>query len=119
MNVTDFFGQGAAGAPEPDQFRVVMSERDHGTLVVPHGELDLAAAPELEAVLAAQSGPVTVDLRHLSFVDASGLRILLAAEAASRQDGMHLKFVAGEAVCRLLEVAGLPDALTFVEPPGA
>jgi anti-anti-sigma factor len=119
MNVTDSYEPGAVAAPEPEQFRVVMSDRAHGTLVVPHGELDLATAPELEAVLAAQSGPVTVDLRHLSFIDASGLRILLEAEAASRQDGMQLKFVAGEAVRRLLECAELPHALTCVEPPVA
>jgi anti-sigma B factor antagonist len=119
MNVTDSFEPGAAETPEPEQFRVVMSAHAHGTLVVPHGELDLAAAPQLEAVLAAQSGAVTVDLRHLSFIDASGLRILLEAEAASRQDGMSLAFVPGEAVRRLLECAGLPDELTYVEAPAA
>jgi anti-sigma B factor antagonist len=116
MNVTDFFEPGAGGAPEPEQFRVVMSEGAQGTVVVPHGELDLVAAPELEAVLAAQSGRVIVDLRHLSFIDASGLRLLLKAEAASRQNGIHLTFVAGEAVRRLLAVAELPDALTSAEP---
>jgi anti-sigma B factor antagonist len=119
MNVTDLFEPGEAGTPEPEQFRVVMSERPNATLVVPHGELDLAAAPELAAVLAAQSGPVTVDLRHLSFIDASGLRILLEAEAASRQDGKNLRFVAGDAVRRLLQFAELPDSLTCVEPPSA
>jgi anti-anti-sigma factor len=67
-------------------------------------------------VLAAQSGPVTVDLRHLSFIDASGLRILMEAEAASRRDGMNLRFVAGEAVLRLVEFAELPDGLTYVDP---
>jgi anti-sigma B factor antagonist len=119
MNVTDSFEPGAAGMPEAEQFRVVVSEHAHGTLVVPRGELDLAAAPQLEAVLAAQSGPVTVDLRHLSFVDASGLRILLEAEAASRQDGMSLAFMPGEAVRRLLECAEVPDALTYVQAPPA
>jgi anti-sigma B factor antagonist len=119
VNVTDSFGPGVAGAPEPDQFRVVMSERAHGVLVVPHGELDLAAAPELEAVLAAQSGPVTVDLRHLSFIDASGLRILFEAEARSRQDGRNLRFVEGEAVDRLMEFLELHDELTYVEAPPA
>jgi anti-sigma B factor antagonist len=103
---------------EPD-FRVVVSARREGTLVVPRGELDLATAPDLEAVLVAQTGPVVLDLRELSFVDASGLRVLLQAEARSRQNGKNLSFIAGRAVRRLFEIADVPDHLTYIEPPRA
>jgi anti-sigma B factor antagonist len=88
-----------------------------GLLAVPQGELDLATAPQLEAVLAAQSGPVAVDQRELSFIDTSGLRVLLEAEAHSRQNGMNLRFIAAQAVRRLFELAGVPDPLTYIEPP--
>jgi anti-sigma B factor antagonist len=117
MTVTD----PKTGWPEGSvpQFGVVVSVRADATGVVPHGELDLATAPELEAVLAAQTGYVIVDLRELSFVDASGLRVLLEADAQSRQDGKNLRFIAGEAVRRLFEWAGVPDQLTYVEAPTA
>ena len=98
------------------EFRVLVSEHAAGTVVVPAGELDLDTAQDLEAVLATQSGPVVVDLRELSFIDLTGLRVLLDADARSRQDGMNLRFIPGPMVRRLLEVAGLPDRLAYVEP---
>ena len=76
----------------------------------------LARRTDLEAVLATQSGPVVVDLRELSFIDLTGLRVLLDADARSRQDGMNLRFIPGRIVRRLLEVAELPDRLAYVEP---
>ena len=48
--------------------------------MVPRGELDLATVPVLEAALVAQAGPVVLDLRGLTFVDATGLRLLIQAE---------------------------------------
>ena len=99
------------------EFRVVVSEHATGTVVVPVGELDLDTAPELEAVLATQSGSVVVDLRELSFIDLAGLRLLLEADARSRQDGMNLRFIPGRKVRRLFEVTELPDRLAYVEPP--
>jgi anti-anti-sigma factor len=118
MNVTDPRESGVAEGVGA-QFRVVVTAGADGTVVLPHGELDLATAADLEAVLLAQSGRVVVDLRELSFVDARGLRVLLEAEARSRLDGMNLRFVAGEAVRRLFEHAGLPDELSYIEPPVA
>ena len=115
MNVTDSRQSGVTEGDEP-QFRVVVTGGTNGTVVLPHGELDVASAPELEAVLLAQNGRVVVDLRGLSFVDASGLRVLLEAEARSRQDGMNLRFVAGAAVRRLFELAEIADRLTYIEP---
>jgi anti-anti-sigma factor len=114
MNVTDPDEPGVAESLEPE-FRLVVTTRAGGALVVPHGELDLATAPELEAALLTQTGPVVVDLRRLSFVDASGLRVLVEAEAHSRRDGMNLRFIAGPAVRRLFELAAAPDPLTYVE----
>jgi anti-sigma B factor antagonist len=118
MNVTDPVKSGVAEGVGP-QFRVVVTAAADGTVVLPHGELDLATAADLEAVLLAQRGRVVVDLRGLSFVDASGLRVLLEAEARSRRDGMNLRFIDGEATRRLFEHAGVPGRLTYIEPPVA
>ncbi len=115
MNVSDP-GNHDAVKRYKSKFRVVVSEHAAGTVVVPVGELDLDTAPELEAALAAQSGPVVVDLRELSFIDLTGLRLLLEADARSRQDGMYLRFIPGRMVRRLLEIAELPDRLAYVEP---
>jgi anti-anti-sigma factor len=118
MNVTDP-DDVMPGLPPARTFRVVVRQQADRTLVVPYGELDLASAPDLEAVLAAQGGPVVVDLGQLRFVDLAGLRVLLEADARSRQDGMNLAFIAGAAVRRLFECARLPDLLTFLDPPVA
>jgi anti-anti-sigma factor len=116
MNVTDP-DDVMPGLPRARTFRVVVRQGADRTLVVPYGDLDLAGAPDLEAVLAAQSGPVVVDLRQMRFVDLAGLRVLLEADARSRQDGMKLAFIAGEAVRRVVERARLSDPLTYVDPP--
>jgi anti-anti-sigma factor len=97
-------------------FRVLVTASANGTIVVPQGDLDLATTPELEAVLIAQTGRVVVDLREVSFADATALHALRRAEARSRQNGMHLAFIAGPAVTRLIEAVGLQDPLTLVAP---
>jgi anti-sigma B factor antagonist len=54
------------------------------------GELDCATAPELELRLRALAGlghPVSVDLADVSFMDSSGLRLLLDARRQAELDG--------------------------------
>jgi anti-sigma B factor antagonist len=115
MNVSDPDDSGAVN-PHTATFQLVVSEHSAGTVVVPVGELDLGTAPDLEAVLATQAGPVVVDLRKLTFIDLTGLRLLLEADARSRQDGMNLRFIRGRKVQRLFEVSRLPNRLTYIEP---
>ena len=98
------------------EFCIVVRARGNATHVVPQGELDLATAPELEDVLIAQSGPVVVDLREVSFADATALHALMRADERSRQNGMNVAFVAGHAVQRLIDAIGLSDPLTLIEP---
>jgi anti-anti-sigma factor len=99
------------------EFRLVVSARGNSTLVVPQGELDLATAPELEATLVEQSGRVVVDLRQVSFADATALHALMRVDERSRQNGMNVAFIAGHAVQRLIDAIGLSDPLTLIEPP--
>jgi anti-sigma B factor antagonist len=115
VNVSDPDDHGAVNRHK-FALRIAVSEHAAGTVVVPDGELDLCTAKDLEAVLATQSGPVVVDLRKLSFIDLTGLRVLLDADARSRQDGMNLRFIPGPTVRRLFEIAELPDPLWYVEP---
>jgi anti-anti-sigma factor len=113
-----------AGAHEPSvarepEFELVVTAGSEGTLVVPRGDLDLGTTPELKAVLTAQTGPVVVDLREVSFADCSALHALVWAETRSQQNGMNLAFIAGPAVSRLIEALGLPDPLTLVASPAS
>jgi len=116
MNVIDPHARPDPPTPQQDEFRVVVSEGERGTLVVPHGELDIATAPDLAAVLACQTGSVVIDLRQLRFVDAAGLHVLIDTEERSGQDGFEVSFVPGEAARRLIDCTGVPLRLTDVEP---
>ena len=76
------------------------------------GELDLATAPELtEALLdfASSKGEVYLDLSEVSFLDSSGLRVILAL-ARSRGDYGSLVLLAPSAsVMRILEIMGIDE----------
>jgi anti-anti-sigma factor len=85
------------------------------------GELDLATAPDLEAVVlpAARAGrDIVLDLRELDFMDSSGVRVVVAVHAAAQESGGGLALVRtadGSAVQRVLEVSGLDGILRFVD----
>ena len=84
------------------------------------GELDIAGAHEAdEAVRQAESagtGAVTIDLRGLTFMDSTGLRLLVAADRRAREAGRTLRIVRGqEPIQRVLELTGLGDKLPLVD----
>jgi anti-anti-sigma factor len=56
-----------------------------GQRVALRGELDLATAGHLETALSEASRPVVLDLTRLTFMDSTGVRVLL--EAAERSPG--------------------------------
>jgi anti-anti-sigma factor len=65
------------------------------TLVSVHGELDLSTTPQLAQALelAAADSNVLVDLSDCSFVDSSGIQILLKSAQAVEARGEHLALV--------------------------
>jgi anti-anti-sigma factor len=82
------------------------------------GELDLASARRMEEHFAAidQQGParVVIDLGGLAFIDSSGLRVLLLADARARDQGYELVLLPGqEPVQRVFEMTGALDVLRF------
>jgi anti-sigma B factor antagonist len=85
------------------------------------GELDLNVADQAEsairAVEAAGAKTVVLDLRELRFMDSTGLRVILAADARARREGWMLSLVPGpDAVHRVFRMALLDQRLDFVEP---
>lgn len=88
------------------------------------GELDIANATRVEEALASleQDAPeaLVLDLRELAFMDSTGLRIIVAADARAREHGRRLVVVRGpEAIQRLLRMTRLDERLELVDDPAA
>jgi anti-sigma B factor antagonist len=84
------------------------------------GELDVATAErveqELRRVEATDARSIVVDLSALAFMDSTGIRILVGADARSRADSERLALRRGpSAVQRVIELSGLTDLLPFVD----
>ena len=80
------------------------------------GELDMAAAAQLEATLASLSGDgvseLAVDLSRLTFMDSAGLHTVLNARAFCATHGSEFALVAGPPnIQRLFEITGLLDVV--------
>lgn len=84
------------------------------------GELDIASAGRLERELQEverDAPPVLVlDLRELMFMDSTGLRIVLSADARAREQSRRLVVVQGpDSVQRLFHMTRLDERLEIVE----
>lgn len=81
------------------------------------GEIDLAAAPDLEAAIdaATENGlgsEVVLDFKDVTFLDSSGLRVLVTAHSALAEAGRSLSLAnPSVAVSRILEITGLGKTL--------
>lgn len=107
-------------ADDPLEFEVAVTH-DGGRLVVAlSGELDLATVPQVEDALRVTEGPVshvTLDLAGVSFMDTSGLRLVLEEEKRATQEGRGYSIVPGPpAVQRIFELSGVADRLPFAAP---
>lgn len=99
-----------------DRFAVSVGESGRSRYVVTvRGELDLATADrlwiELEPLLAPES-VVVLDGTEITFLDSSGLRVLLQAGNRATSGGAAFRLVAPQqAVQRVLDLAGTGDHL--------
>lgn len=101
---------------------VETEERDGGARIALRGELDLFSAKALESELERlEPGTpevLVLDLRELSFIDSSGLRVLLAADSRARDQNRKFVLVrAPEGVQRIFHIAGLDSRLAMVNDP--
>lgn len=76
------------------------------------GEIDLATAPDLRDPLGeipSNAGPVIVDLSEVTFIDSTGLSVLVATwKRFNEDDGGGFRLVVSRpAVRRVLDVTGL------------
>jgi anti-sigma B factor antagonist len=101
------------------EFAVTVSKNPGVPVLEVRGEIDVASAPEFHAALAdlmGQSGEaVMVDLRQVSFIDSTGLGVLVGAEKEMRDAGRDLRLVVIQPqITRLLELTGLDEVFTVL-----
>jgi anti-sigma B factor antagonist len=113
-----------AGAPgragETVSVRVLAAHDhdQHAAVLSVHGEIDLGTAPVLREalswVLEQRTGPVVVDLSEVSFMDSTGVHVLLDTLELLRLENRRLAIVCREGgqVHRVLALLGLLDAPT-------
>jgi anti-sigma B factor antagonist len=102
-----------------DQHLTIAVRHAGGEIVVAlSGELDPHSAPQLQEEIDAvrdvghAGATVVLDLEELSFIDSSGLRVLIAAQKAIDAVGGRLVLRhPSETARRLLEITGLVDHL--------
>jgi anti-anti-sigma factor len=108
----------SGSGPKPGSLQISSAPADGGVKVSLQGELDLASARQLEERFVAldEQAParVVIDLGGLQFIDSSGLRVLLLADARARERGYELVLLPGqEPVQRVFEMTGALDILRF------
>jgi len=86
------------------------------------GELDIASAGQVERELERieRDAPATLllDLRQLAFMDSTGLRIVVSADARAREQARRFVIVRGpEAVQRIFRMTRLDERLEMVDDP--
>jgi anti-anti-sigma factor len=101
------------------QFDVEIDRRQHYVVVRPVGELDLEAVNAVEEALGPlenEFSEVVIDLRAVEFLDSTGLRVILAADARSRSAGFNLRIIKGShQVRRLLSLTGIDTRLPLID----
>ena len=104
------------------QLAIDVSRGDGRVTVALVGELDMASAPQLESALddaaLADAPTLVLDLQQLSFMDSTGLRIILGARENCQARGQDFAVTPGsQQVQRLLSVTGVREHLRTVDAP--
>jgi anti-anti-sigma factor len=115
--------EGNEGALElGDRSFALRSERtDAGARIRVFGEMDLAVVDwvdrEMSRAESTDAAEIMLDLDELEFLDASGIRLLLALNTRSQSNGGRLRIRRARSphVRRVIELTGVEDALPFVD----
>ena len=99
---------------------VESEERDGLVRISLRGELDLSTVTRVEDELRraeAKHPPlIALDLARLTFLDSTGLRLVLTADERARHEGRRLVIVRGpEAVDRVFSITRLDERLRIVD----
>ena len=102
-------------------FRVDVHPEREVVRVAPIGELDLATADMLDAQLRelydAGFQHLVLDLRGLTFIDSSGVALLIAEDHRARETGRTFSIVRGQPpIQRVLKISGIEDRFAVASP---
>lgn len=89
-------------------------------MIALRGELDVATVPQLDDALreaiAAGCSALVIDLMELTFLDSTGLMVLLnGLRRIARKDGRLVLACTNATVLRLFDVTGTSSTFTIVE----
>jgi anti-anti-sigma factor len=106
----------------PTEFRCEVARDGSVAWVRPFGELDIDSVHRVEAALDGvhEEGcaDIVLDLRGLTFMDSTGLRLVIRWDRAARAGGFRFSIVPGaEVVRRVFRLTGMDDHLTVADPP--
>jgi anti-sigma B factor antagonist len=101
-------------------FRLTAKRERDRVVLEAQGELDLATVPavdrEVQELCASGCRSIVLDLRPLTFIDSSGLSLLLRLDAQARSDGFSFAIVEGDGpVRRLLALTNLTGEFEHAE----
>jgi anti-anti-sigma factor len=104
--------------PPPGRLNVTSEIEGDSARLMLEGELDLASAGQVEEQLASLEARsprrIVVHLDGLAFIDSTGLRTLIQADARAREKGTELVLRPGdESIQRVFELTGALDVLRF------
>ncbi len=100
--------------------RVETRQQGGASVVSAVGEVDVFSAPDLdaalEAALAGGSARLVVDLSGVSFLDSTGLGVLVKALKGARDAGgsLHL-VVASDRIRKIFEITGLDASMSIFD----
>jgi anti-anti-sigma factor len=98
------------------EFSVDVQACAGGVVIAPHGEIDVATAPGVRAALREADGTAVLDLRGVSFLDTSGINLVVEHQRRADAEGLRFALVPGPAeVQRLFDMTGLNHRLTFID----
>jgi anti-anti-sigma factor len=105
----------------PTPFDVTVHPDRATVRVVPSGELDAASrsvlAAHLDDLWKAGWADIVVDLRELTFMDSSGVHLLLQHHLRASETGARFGIIDGRPpVARTLQLCGVHEILTQVHP---
>jgi anti-sigma B factor antagonist len=103
------------------QIAITREQVPQAAVVSISGEFDMSAAADVERQIRPIEDRVSllvVDLRAVSFLDSSALRLMVALHARARAQGRRLILVRGpEHVHRVFRITRLDHQLEFVDRP--
>jgi anti-sigma B factor antagonist len=105
--------------PHLPQYEVEIVSNGSASIVRVSGEFDMSAAEHLRDRLSfvdpGDAAELVLDLRETTFIDSSGVGVIVELWNQSREDGFDFSVLPADGVRQLLELTGLTGSLPIIE----